>query len=115
MKRYQITHEGNILARKAKEAKTFGERLMGLMFLKKMDGYDGLIISPCNSIHTFFMKMNIDVIFLNNKNEVVHIKRSMKPWRMTRMFVGANKVLEFEAGVLGENIKAGDKISLCIN
>ena len=38
------------------------------MFKKKMGEFDALLIKPCNSIHTFFMRYPIDVLFLDMPN-----------------------------------------------
>ena len=57
-------NHGEIVCSKVKLANNIYDRLLGLMFKKQLNNFDGLLIKPCNSIHTFFMKMNIDVIFL---------------------------------------------------
>lgn len=59
---------------------TFFRRFMGLMF-KKNIRY-GLLFKNCNSIHTFFMKENIDVIFLDKKNNIIKRHYSVKPWNI---------------------------------
>ena len=51
-------------------ADTFYKRLLGYMFRKKPH-HKVIAIVPCNSIHTFFMKFNIDVLFLNKENMVI--------------------------------------------
>lgn len=58
------------------EAKTFKQRLFGLMFKKNIDY--GLLFKNCNSIHTFFMKENIDVVMTDKHNKVLYIKKNMK-------------------------------------
>jgi uncharacterized membrane protein (UPF0127 family) len=57
-----------------------------------------LFIEPCSSIHTFFMRCSIDVLFLSSTNEVLATYCPMPPWRMTRWVAGARKVLELDAG-----------------
>lgn len=104
------------IASKIKIASSFFDRLIGLMFKKKMSGYDALLIKRCNSIHTFFMLFPIDVIFLNNHYEVVRIIRSMVPWRMTRLYFRASQVLELDAGTIDPNLQVGDRLEvICIN
>lgn len=99
-----------------KEAKSFQDRAIGLMFAHQMQGFDGLMIEPCTSIHTFFMKFPIDVIFLDKNNTVVKIIRDMRPWRLSGIYLKARKVLELKAGSLPDKIKKGDAIEvLCIN
>ena len=118
MKLYQVINSRtlDIYADKAKITNTFWERLNGLMFLKKMDEYDGLILSPCNSIHTCFMQFNIDVIFLNKSNEVVAFKRNLGPWRLTPIYIKAVKVIELASNQINDDLEVGDKIEvLCLN
>ncbi|WP_053335841.1 DUF192 domain-containing protein [Bacteriovorax sp. DB6_IX] len=90
-------------------------RMIGLMFKKEMKNYDGLLIRPCNSIHTFFMRFSIDAVFLNKDFKVIRIYRDLKPWRMTTIIWKANQVLELRAGTLPDNVKEGDSLTVCTN
>lgn len=78
-------------------AKTFGSRFWGLMF--KNEGEYGLLLSPCNSIHTFFMRYNLDTFFLDKDNKIIFIKRSIKPFSMVPPVRKAKKVLEFPSSL----------------
>ena len=80
------------------------------MFNDEMTSYDGILIDPCNSIHTFFMRYKIDIIFLNGNNQILKIYRNFSPWRMTRIILKAKKVLELEGGKLSKAIKEGDTL-----
>ncbi len=51
-------------------ANTFYKKFKGLM--GKTDIDYGLLIPNCNSIHTFFMKENIDVVGINENNEIIY-------------------------------------------
>ena len=59
----------------------------------------GLHIVPCNSIHTFFMRIAIDALFLDRQLKVVKVLPAMPPWRMSSIYFGAHSVLELPAGV----------------
>ena len=52
------------------ECKSFFSRLRGFMF--KNNIYYALLFNKCNSIHTFFMKENIDVIMCNRDNVILY-------------------------------------------
>lgn len=91
-------------------ASSISSRVMGLMFKKEMNSAEGLLIEPCNSIHTCFMKISIDVLFINKKNEIVHIIKNMKPWRFSSIYLKSKKVLELNAGTIGDNVCVGDKL-----
>jgi len=55
---------------KIKVADTLLLRLRGLLCNKVFPrDYDGLLLSPCNGIHTFFMRFTIDIIFLEDKSK----------------------------------------------
>lgn len=58
-------------------ANNFKDKLLGLMFKKNIDY--SLLIKNCKSIHTFFMKENIDVLLLDKNNKILDIKRNIKP------------------------------------
>ncbi len=51
-------------------ANSFYKRLTGLMSKKNIDY--GMLFPKCNSIHTFFMKENIDIVGINENNEVIY-------------------------------------------
>jgi uncharacterized protein len=79
------------------KAETFFERGQGLLGCKGLAEGHGMLISPCNSIHTFFMKFAIDVIFLSKEDQILTIKHNMKPQRFSRSG-NASSVLEVMAG-----------------
>lgn len=60
---------------KIKNAITLKERFLGFMGISPIDY--GMLFPSCNAIHTFFMKENIDIIGLNEKNEVIYIYRNL--------------------------------------
>ena len=74
-------------------------RFLGLMGRSKMPGFDCLRFAPCSSIHTCFMRMPIDVVYLDEHGVVMKLCRGLRPWRMSFCF-GANAVLEFSSGSL---------------
>src|SRR5690606_39596258 len=54
-------------------------RIIGLMFrASPPQEAEGLLLDPCNSIHTCFMRYPIDVAFLNSQNKVIKIIRNLK-------------------------------------
>jgi uncharacterized membrane protein (UPF0127 family) len=104
----QIKYGEKILAKDVLIAEAMIDRLIGLMFRKQLTGSDGLLIDPCRSIHTFFMRYSLDIVFINKKNKVIKIIRDIKPWRMTWIYFRANKTLELPAGKLPSDLKEGD-------
>ena len=89
-------------------ADTLLKRFWGWM-LRKRPLNEGLLLSPCSSIHTFFMRFNINVVFLNSRNIVVKVTEHVRPFRITLPVKDACKVLELPADSIRTfTIKAGD-------
>lgn len=107
----EIRCQGKILISNVQVANTIFERLIGLMFFK-MPKEEGLLLEPCNSIHTFFMRYPLDVVFISKKNEAIKIVRNLKPWRVTWIYFKASKTLELPAGKLPLTVKEGDVLEV---
>jgi uncharacterized membrane protein (UPF0127 family) len=58
---------------------------------------EGLWIAPCESVHTFFMRFPIDLVYLDRKLKVKKVRHSVGAWRMSACFA-AQSVLELPAG-----------------
>jgi uncharacterized membrane protein (UPF0127 family) len=98
--RYRVTNltRNTLLADRACKADTFYRRFKGLMGVTNFPLGEGLLIEPCTSIHTFFMRVPIDVLFLGPQLEVIDVGHSMRPWRLSRVYFAASSVLELPAG-----------------
>ena len=59
-----------------KECINFYDRLKGFMFTKRID--KALLFNHCSSIHTFFMKTNIDVIMCNKNNKILYYYHNLE-------------------------------------
>ncbi len=89
-------------------ADTFLKRFLGYMFRKKPH-YDAILLKPCNSIHTFFMRFEIDVIFVNEDLEIVKKIEGLKPGRIITAVKGATMMLEARSGLFYD-CKLGEQI-----
>lgn len=78
-------------------ADTFTKRLLGYMFRSKPH-YESILIKPCSSIHTFFMKFNIDVLFIDKDMKVVKKLEALKPGKIIAPVKGAAMVIEAPEG-----------------
>ena len=74
------------------ECTTFYTRLKGFMFTKTIN--KALLFNKCNSIHTFFMKTNIDVIFCNKNNEILYYYKNLPPNKIILPKKNVTKVFE---------------------
>ena len=86
-------------------------RMVGLLNCDGLSESESLLIEPCNSIHTFFMKFNIDVLFLDKNFKVVKVFRDMPPWRITRPYFSVKRVIEANANTFSK-INTGDQLEL---
>lgn len=100
-----------VLGTAVRYADRFLTRLRGLMFQPRLAPGEGLMICPCNAVHTHFMRFPIDVIFLDEEARVVHVIPAMAPWRQTPFVRGAVAVLEVAAGAMGATA-VGDQIRM---
>ena len=71
----------DILGVRARVARTFAERARGLIGTKDLPDGEGMLITRCNAIHTFFMSFPIDATFLDRNGNVVKTVRGIRPWR----------------------------------
>ena len=86
----------------------FYKRLKGLMF-KKEPVTEIYLFPKCSSIHTYFMKQNIDVCILDKNYKVVYIKESLKPNCI--IIKKGYYTLEMPLKT-ARNIKIGDRIKI---
>lgn len=83
-----------------RRADGFFARLKGLMFEPSIAPDAGLWITPCRTIHTFFMRFPIDAIFLDREMRVVKLCPDLRPNRIGAFCFGATSVLECESGFI---------------
>jgi len=88
------------------DCKSFYSRLKGFMFAK--DIKHALLFNKCNSIHTFFMKENIDVIMCDKENKVLYFYNNFSKNKIILPKKGVSKVIETPSNYF--NIKINDKL-----
>jgi uncharacterized protein len=98
-----------ILADRAGVANTPQLRNRGLLKHSTLPAGEGLWIVPTQSIHMFFMKFAIDVVYLNKAKQVVKVVENLKPWRASICW-SAHSVVELPVGVIASTSTAkGDQ------
>jgi uncharacterized membrane protein (UPF0127 family) len=70
---------------------------------------EALIIAPCNAVHTFFMRMAIDILFVTRDGRVTKAVQAVAPWRITASF-GAFATIEMAAGTLARTGAAAGRV-----
>ena len=94
-------------------ANTFWSRLKGLLGRSSLGEGESLALLPCSSVHTFFMKFPIDVVFLNPKGSVIHLEENLKPWRCSKLVRQTHMVIELPIGTISSSrIKLGDTLAI---
>jgi uncharacterized membrane protein (UPF0127 family) len=92
-------------------ADSFCKRAKGLMFTSRWEGLDGLLLSPCRSIHTMGMRMQIDVCFLDAEHRVLKALACLGPWRLAHGGTDSQVTLELPAGTLERTgTRVGDRL-----
>jgi len=93
-------------------AESLMERAVGLLSTPRLANSEGMYLSPCKSIHTFFMRYPIDVLFLDAKGMVL-AQNTYAPWRVSGWHARSQGTLEFNAGTLARTgTKIGDQIEM---
>jgi len=105
--------DGTVVCDRCVVADRMLPRMRGLLGRRELPPGEGMLIRPAPSIHTFFMRFPIDVVFLSRDGDVLKIAPHVKAWR-TRSCRRAYAVLELAAGeaerrgvATGQRLSAG--------
>jgi uncharacterized membrane protein (UPF0127 family) len=100
------------LARRIETAFDSAARNRGLLGRTHLDSGSALIIAPCWSVHTFFMRFTIDVIFAGRDGQVISVRSRLRPWRLAAGW-GAYATIELPEGTVAHTeVRPGDVLSL---
>jgi uncharacterized membrane protein (UPF0127 family) len=103
--------KNTVIAQETEVADTAFSRLKGLLGRDNLPAGCGLVITQCRSIHMFFMRFGIDVIFVDRKNRVVGTVKRIKPFALSPYFWRATKAIELPEGVIdGTRTAVGDEV-----
>ena len=106
-----VNHTRNTtLASAADIADTSAKRRTGLLKHDRLESGQGLWIVPCESVHTFFMRFAIDLVYLDKKKRVRKVRAMVKPWRLSACLT-AFSILELPAGTIARTgTQPGDQL-----
>lgn len=100
-----------VLIQELEVADSFLGRFSGLQLRKDLVAGKGLILIPCASIHTCFMRFDLDLVMVDKTARVLAIKRGIKPWRAVGAPPQTYAVIEVKSGNL-KSLEVGDRLFL---
>ena len=89
--------DGEVVCERCSVAATAYSRLKGLLGHSGLERGEGLLLRPASSIHTFFMRFPIDVVFLDRELGVRKVVPELEPWKLA-FARGARSALELAPG-----------------
>lgn len=103
---------GTELADRAREARSFVSRTVGLLGRSSLEPGEALVLEPCSSVHTAFMRFSIDVVYVDRDGAVVKVSPSLRPFRVSGMLRGGRSAIELPSGTVASTGTAvGDELS----
>jgi hypothetical protein len=106
------TRTGQVLASDLEQAFDAPRRRQGLLGRRRLAVAAALILAPCGSVHTFFMRFPIDVVFTRRDGEVLKVCARVRPWRAA-FARGAFAAIELSSGAAVDlGIRPGDRLEL---
>jgi uncharacterized protein len=109
MPRFRL-ERGPVVCERGELARTPGTRMKGLLGRPALEPDQGLWIQPTNSIHMFFMRFPVDVVYAAADGRVLKLVRGIKPWRVS-FCAGAKVALELPVGAIERSgVGVGDHL-----
>ena len=101
---------GPVVCERGVLAVTAWTRSKGLLGRSGLDPDEGLWIQPTGSIHMWFMRFAIDVVYADKEGRVLKLVRGIRPWRMSACR-GAKVALELPVGAIDRSgVVVGDHL-----
>src|SRR5580704_11675132 len=103
---------GTVLGEAIELADTSAKRRTGLLKHDHLEPGTGLWIVPCESVHTFFMKFAIDLVYGHRKHVVRKVRHAVPAWRLSAC-LSAHSNLEPPPGTArNSGTVAGDELKI---
>ena len=100
-----------IIARQPRIARSLAWRLRG-MIARDFAAFDALLFPACNAIHTWGMRIPLDVLFLDADDRVCALRTDLRPWRVAGAR-RARRVVELPTGAIGRSsTQVGDAVEI---
>ena len=92
--------KNTVIADAARVADTWLSRMVGLLGRDNLPVGEALVITRCRSIHMFFMRFAIDVLFVDKSDRVVGLVENIQPFRLSPIFLSSSRAVELPAGTI---------------
>jgi uncharacterized membrane protein (UPF0127 family) len=102
---------GELLVHKLEHANTPAKAAQGLLGRSRIEDNYAMIIYHCQSIHTWYMKFSIDVVFLDAYRQVIFIVKNMVPWQYTGYIKDSQYAIESKVNSLADRVDIGDRLA----
>lgn len=104
---------GRTIAQNELIARTFFQRLTGMLTRRFSNSLDAIVFENCNAIHTFGMRFPLDVIFVDNSSHVAAVCANVAPWKIVSVREKRCTTIELPAGTLSDSLcSIGDIIEI---
>jgi uncharacterized membrane protein (UPF0127 family) len=103
---------GNVIVEQLELATTFWRRFRGLQLRRELPRGSGLLLVPCRSIHTHWMRFAVDVAMIGDDGITLAVETAVPPWRMLAGPQPTHAVLETAAGELTERLAVGHRVAV---
>ena len=91
-------------------ADSVASRARGLLLRPPLKKSEGMLITPCNSVHTMGMRYKLDIVFLDKSGYVVKVINNLSPFRMAIKY-RADSTLELKSNESTRlNIEIGQRL-----
>lgn len=102
----------SVISKEPYVAGSFLDRGRG-MIMRSFGRFDSMVFHRCNAIHTMFMSINIDVLFVDSGNTISGVRRRVVPWTPIVRCSGAANVIELPEGTIDRTgTEVGDVLDL---
>jgi uncharacterized membrane protein (UPF0127 family) len=102
--------DGTVVCERCEIADRMLPRMRGLLGRKELEPGGGMLLTPEPSVHMFFMRFAIDVVFLDRDHKVVGVRHDLRPWKVAGAR-GAYATLELPVGAAA-GLEVGDELVL---
>jgi uncharacterized membrane protein (UPF0127 family) len=101
---------GDVVCERCELADNPLKRMRGLLGRTELAENEGMLFRPAGSIHMYFMRFPIDVLFCSRELVVLGIERDLQPWKTAKR-KGAKVVVELPVGG-AVGVEVGDRLFL---